>query len=136
MTSRSGTLDMWAPCRIDILAQTYSAARLRLITDYVRTSNLQTSTSPGSDGNSSRAVNVAHAVQAARIEFAFNGLPLSLAVSVLLAGMTAIMLRRDAPPVILGGWFTCLLLINAIRSGQYVRYRRQRSRGDRDPDLD
>ena len=66
---------------------------------------------------------IARAVQAARLEFAFNGLPLALVVSVLLAGMTAVMLRGSAAALTLATWFCCLTVVNAVRFAQYRLYR-------------
>src|SRR3569833_2446770 len=60
--------------------------------DYMRPEPLR---SPGMMAPE-RSVEIARAVQAARLEFAFNGLPLALVVSVHLAGMTAVMLRGAA----------------------------------------
>jgi len=69
------------------------------------------------------------AVQAARLEFAFGGLPMSLVVSVVLAGMTAVMLRAAASWLTLVGWFTCLASVNVVRLFYHRRYRLQRHRG-------
>jgi signal transduction histidine kinase len=75
-----------------------------------------------------RAVEIARAVEAARLEFAFNGLPLSLVVSVLLAGMTAVMLRGSAAGPTLIAWLGCLTVVNALR---FVSCRDSRSRNER-----
>ncbi len=72
---------------------------------------------------------IARAVQAARLEFAFNGLPLALIVSVVLAGMTAVMLRGSAASSTLATWLACLIAVNAVR---FVHYRHYRSRHSRD----
>jgi PAS domain S-box-containing protein len=66
---------------------------------------------------------VAREVQAARLEFAFNGLPLSLIVSVILAGMTASVLWSSATSQTLIGWFVSLATINAARLVHYRQYR-------------
>jgi signal transduction histidine kinase len=63
------------------------------------------------------------AVQAARLEFAFNSLPLSLGVSVVLAGMTAVMLWGSARPLTMLGWFVCLATVNMVRLAHYRHYR-------------
>jgi len=60
------------------------------------------------------------------LEFAFNGLPLALVVSVLLAGMTAVMLRGSSESSTLAVWFGCLTVVNAVR---WAHYRGYRSRG-------
>jgi signal transduction histidine kinase len=79
-----------------------------------------------------RTAEIARAVRAARVEFAFNGLPLSLAVSVVLAGMTAVVLRGSAPAAVLATWFVCLTGINGARLLHYRHYRSQRLQGDLD----
>jgi signal transduction histidine kinase len=71
---------------------------------------------------------IARAVQAARLEFAFNGLPLALVVSVLLAAMTAVMLRGSAASPTLGAWFGCLTAVNAVRFAHCRRYRTRQAR--------
>lgn len=77
-------------------------------------------------GAPERSAEIARAVQAARLEFAFNGLPLALVVSVLLAGMTAVMLRGSAATSTLAGWFGCLTAVNAVRLVHYRHYRSRR----------
>jgi signal transduction histidine kinase len=83
-------------------------------------------------GSPERAAEIAREVQAARVEFAFNGLPLSLVVSVILAGMTAVVLRGSAPVAVVAAWFGCLTGVNAVRLLHYRHYRSRR----RDRDLD
>jgi signal transduction histidine kinase len=75
---------------------------------------------------------VLRAVTAARLEFAFSGLPLSLAVSVLLAAMTALMLWRAAPSQTMMTWFIALATINAARLVHYRGYRSQVVRSEAD----
>jgi len=70
-----------------------------------------------------RSVEIARAVQAARLEFAFNGLPLALVVSVLLAGMTAVMLRGSAAGLTLATWLGCLTVVNTVRFAHSRLYR-------------
>jgi signal transduction histidine kinase len=65
---------------------------------------------------------ISREVQAARLEFAFNGLPLALGVSVVLAGMTGVMLWGAAEPFIMLGWFVCLAGVNALRLLYYRHY--------------
>jgi signal transduction histidine kinase len=65
----------------------------------------------------------AQEVQAARLEFAFNGVPLALGVSVVLAGMTAVMLWGAARPQTMLGWLVCLAAVNAVRLVHYRHYR-------------
>jgi PAS domain-containing protein len=72
------------------------------------------------------------AVQSARLDFAFNGLPTSLIVSVLLAGLTVRILRESASAAILWGWFICLAAVNAIRFLHYRSYRTARLAGEGD----
>jgi signal transduction histidine kinase len=93
------------------------------------TSTLARSTDTASPG---RTAEIAGSVRAARVEFAFNGLPMSLAVSVVLAGMTAVVLRETAPAVVLTTWFVCLTGINAARLVHYRHYRSERRRGELD----
>jgi len=71
-------------------------------------------------------------VREARLEFAFNGLPLSLVVSVVLAVMTAIVLRNAATSVTLVAWIGCLATVNAVRLLHYRQYRLRRLQGDVD----
>jgi signal transduction histidine kinase len=78
---------------------------------------------------SERSAEIARAVQAARLEFAFNGLPLAVVVSVLLAGMTAVMLHGSAASSTLASWFGCLTAVNAVR---WLHFRDYRSRSLRD----
>lgn len=79
-----------------------------------------------------RSVEIARAVQAARLEFAFNGLPLALVVSVLLAGMTAVMLRGSAAAATLAAWFGCLTAVNTVRLVHSRHYRSRRLRAGED----
>jgi signal transduction histidine kinase len=79
-----------------------------------------------------RAAEIARAIQAARVEFAFNGLPLSLVVAVVLAGMTAVVLRGSAAPAVLIAWFGCLAGTNALRLLHYRHYRARKRQGDLD----
>jgi len=81
-----------------------------------------------SDSAAPERAEITRAVQAARLELAFNGLPLSLVVAVLLAAMTAVMLRGSAPGPTLIAWFGCLAAVNA---GRLVHYRWSRSRNER-----
>jgi len=76
-----------------------------------------------------RPAEIARGVRAARLEFAFNGLPLALIVSVLLAGMTAVMLRESAASATLATWFGCLTAVNVVRWMHFRNYR-SRSRHD------
>jgi signal transduction histidine kinase len=69
-----------------------------------------------------RAEEIATSVLAARLEFAFNGMPLSLVVSVALAMMTAFVLRHDAAPAVLITWLICLTSVNAGRLVQCFHY--------------
>ncbi|MBV8803863.1 MAG: hypothetical protein JO042_02425, partial [Sinobacteraceae bacterium] len=55
------------------------------------------------------------AVQAARLDFAFNNLPMSLIVSAVLAAMTAGMLHRSTDLTLMLTWLACLIGVNAIR---------------------
>lgn len=75
-----------------------------------------------------RSVEITRAVQAARLEFAYNGLPLALIVSVLLAGMTAVMLCGSAASSMLASWFGCLTAVNTVRWVHYRHYRLGRLR--------
>jgi signal transduction histidine kinase len=75
---------------------------------------------------------VLRAVRVERLEFAYNGLPLSLGVSVLLGALTALMLHRSASTGVLLGWFICLSGVNLGRWLRYRRYRADRARVDRD----
>ena len=81
-----------------------------------------------------RAAEIARAVQAARLEFAFNGLPLSLVVSVVLAGMTAVVLRAGTATLTLAAWFGCLIVVNTVRLFHYRDYRVRGPRDDVDAD--
>ena len=78
------------------------------------------------------AAEVSGAVQSARLEFAFNGQPMSLVVSVVLAALTVLMLRTAVDFRLLLVWFVCLASVNAVRLGQYRRYRSQCARADID----
>jgi len=78
-----------------------------------------------SDAPSSREVS--EAVQAASLQFAFGGLPMSLIVSVALAGMTAFTLRASGTFPVVIGWFACLASVNALRLLNYRRFRAQSS---------
>lgn len=78
--------------------------------------------SPATAG-SERTAEIARAVQRARLELAFNGLPLAVVVSVLLAGMTAVMLRGGAASSTLATWFGCLTTVNAVRLVHLRDYR-------------
>jgi signal transduction histidine kinase len=84
--------------------------------------------SPDTAAAPGRSVEIARAVQAARLEFAFNGLPLALVVSVLLAAMTAVMLRGSAASPTLATWFGCLAAVNAVRLAHCRHYRARRLR--------
>ena len=88
--------------------------------------------SPDSAASPEHAAEIARAVRAARLEFACNGLPLSLVVSIVLAGMTAIVLRNAATSVTLIAWFGCLATVNAVRLLHYRRYRSRSLQGEVD----
>lgn len=75
---------------------------------------------------------VARAVQAARLEFAFSGQPMSLMVSVILAAMTVMVLRAPTNAPLRWTWLVCLAAVNAARLLQYWRYQHERARGQID----
>ena len=56
-------------------------------------------------------------------------MPMSLAVSVVLAALTAYMLRQSAGEPVLGGWLAALAAINGLRGLHCRRYWRDISRG-------
>ncbi len=74
------------------------------------------------------ALEVTQAIQASRLELAFNGLPLSLVVSIILAGMTTLLLWGSAAPQTMITWFGCLTAINGARLLHYRHYRAARAR--------
>ena len=67
-----------------------------------------------------------------RLEFAFSGMPVSLAVSVVLAVLTAYMLRSAAGLGVLGGWLGALAAINGLRGLHCRRFWRDVRRGEVD----
>ena len=72
------------------------------------------------------------AVRRARLEFAFSGMPMSLAVSVLLAALTAYMLRQSAGWPVLAGWLGVLAAVNILRGVHCQKYWRDFKRGQVD----
>lgn len=72
------------------------------------------------------------AVRRERLEFAFSGMPVSLAISVVLAALTAYMLRSAAGLGVLGGWLGALAAINGLRGLHCRRYWWGVRRGDMD----
>jgi signal transduction histidine kinase len=72
------------------------------------------------------------AVRRERLEFAFSGMPVSLAVSVVLAVLTAYMLRSAAGLGVLGGWLGALAAINGLRGLHCRRFWRDVRRGEVD----
>jgi signal transduction histidine kinase len=99
---------------------------------FPRSQRLQSSNaSPAAQLNQS-GDSLERAVQSARLDFAFNGLPTSLMVSVLLAGLTATMLRGSASAAILWSWFSCLAAVNGMRLLHYSSYRSNRLNIERD----
>ena len=64
-----------------------------------------------------------------RLEFAFSGMPMSLVISVVLAALTAYMLRSAAGAAVLGGWLGGLAAINVLRGVHCRRYWRDVRRG-------
>jgi len=103
---------------------------LRRITHGV--DELQTSDARTAAGQHHRIDALESAVQSARLDFAFNGLPTSLIVSVVLAGLTATVLRGSGRDALLWAWFICLAAVNGLRLLQYRSYRGDRLRGQRD----
>lgn len=64
-----------------------------------------------------------------RLEFAFSGMPMSLLISVVLAALTAYMLRTAAGLGVLGGWLAVLATLNGLRGLHCRRYWRDVERG-------
>jgi signal transduction histidine kinase len=88
--------------------------------------------SPDAAASPEHAAEIVRAVREARLEFAFNGLPLSLVVSVVLAAMTAIVLRNAATSATLLAWIGCLAAVNAVRLLHYRQYRSRCLQGELD----
>ena len=78
------------------------------------------------------APDIARAVQAARLQFAYSNLPMSLVISILLAAMTAIMLHGSGALTTRLSWFGCLAAVNGLRLLDYRQYRADSSRNDVD----
>jgi signal transduction histidine kinase len=75
---------------------------------------------------------LSESVRAARLEFAFGSQPMSLTVAIVLAALTAWMLRTSGNELRLLGWFASLVGLNGVRFGQYQQYRRACATGQPD----
>lgn len=64
------------------------------------------------------------AFDGARVRFLFDGMPLAMTATVLLSGITTLILASVAPSGKLYGWYAVIVLVTFARTLQYLAFRR------------
>ena len=64
------------------------------------------------------------AIAIARVRFLYDGMPMAMTATVVLSGITTLILYSVQPSPLLLGWFGSVVLLSAARTLQYLAYRK------------
>jgi PAS domain S-box-containing protein len=84
------------------------------------------------ESSSSLSLDSQEAIALARLRFLYSGMPISLAISIVLAGITIMVLEGASAPLVSYGWFTAMVVLCSVRAAHYFSYQKANRRGSLD----